>query len=357
MTIKLDLSTGCIAKELENLHDLYIKQMNSGRSPQESSDNFYRLKNVTQMLGFVRHCICNDVQCEFYNSDYSRCRCDNSASCRHITYQRDSRVYIDPNELENMANEPYKGELDYAKTIVDSTHLSRTHGEPFILWKSRTANEIYQLALNIHNQSEVGILSYRYDSWRAENREERKLRFIKNIVDVRAVGMDNGVDHSQAVGCFLDGKMFVNEQALNTHVDRARFFGHTQHITNGNMVTATSVVAVRATSSDYEPPKPVVSDVPEFNLTAPITRRLSSRTSATEIPIAHLDRMPIEDEGSWLNRLIAFIQTAKTVFPQAVGCLMCGMVYQTGRKWLNHIEPTHGRMSTSQQLAIRIEPI
>lgn len=259
MTLKLDLPLGCIAKELGNLNERLT-------SSQEEAGYIYRLRDAATLLGFVKRCVCTDRNCEYYNADYGRCRCDNT--CPHLVFQynQDPGGPLELEQIEQMNNEPFKGEMDYAKTLVDPSTQRRTQGEPFILWKVRATNEVYQLATNIHNAPEAGMTHFTYNTWRNENREERKIRFMKNISDVRQLGIDNGVDLTHSVGCFIDGKIFANEESLMSHIDRARFFGNSSHIARATIVTPEGVMGVRATPTDYRPPKPVIAPTPTESL-------------------------------------------------------------------------------------------
>ena len=374
MTLKLEIGMGCVMKEFENLHDYYLKLAHSGGGDRTEWDTGFRqLREVANNLDLVRHCVCTDRTCQFFSPDYNRCRCEGNDWCHHIVYRRDQdfRVSDSPLTLEINDDQPVQGELDYAKSIVEAARLARKQNEPFIFWKVRSANEIYQTAVRIHNQPEDGIIHYRYQTWQSENRSKRQERFIEHITDVRAVGHEDGKDFSFVVGCLIDGKMFLNEQALNAHVDRARFYGQTKHITGAFMVNTIAVFPIRATPSDYRPP-PIQSPPliqPEPN-TSPSTedmhsqvirqaqQRITTARPARPINIVgHLVRRNEDSDFDWAAGFGSFVRTVRrAVYTRAVGCLLCGKVFETGDMWHDHMEPIHGNLSISQQLSYWIEP-
>jgi hypothetical protein len=197
--------------------------------------------------------------------------------------------------------------------------------EPFISWKVRVANAVYQRAYQLSNQAEEGLTEYRYDSWRTEDTESKVNRFKRTVRDVRTMGL------SGAVGCFTCGRIFLTEVTLLAHIDKRRYNHDAFHYPSF-IVTPTEIKDVRPTPNDYRPPTPSSPTV-----------AVATNQSQTVVALGSYGQiMGGQNQDRYNEALRQYIHEVFSGYENAVGCAKCGNIYESEHIFLAHARVNHG---------------
>jgi hypothetical protein len=324
MPFKLDFPDICAVKELEIAHENLISNRRN-RTGSDNSELANYLQETISVLNFRVRCMCHNMNCEFW--DGGRCVCSGNVYCLELGYEIRGRG-------SGYGAEPSESEIELVKSQLTETELNRMPNEPFISWKVRVANAVYQRAYQLSNQAEEGLTEYRYDSWRSEDTESKVNRFKRTVRDVRTMGL------SGAVGCFTCGRIFLTEVTLLAHIDKRRYNHDAFHYPSF-IVTPTEIKDVRPTPNDYRPPTPTptpTSSPSNPNHNSPITefgRRGSNQSEAT-----------------YLQNFRRYVRSSFD--GNAVGCSRCGRIYANEATFLQHAREEHLILSTSTAVGLEV---
>jgi len=268
------------------------------------------------------------VRCRWW--DIGRCRCDGAVNCLHIGFTIRGE--------EEGTIKPTNAEKAMAKAQIPSEDFAQKENEPFIVWKVRVAGKIYNLAMNIHNQPEDGMVYYKYENWRRESELDRRTNFMRTIRDVRGLNPADGSNLANAVGCLACGKIFLNTDFLNAHVDLHRYRGEADHYTT-QMVSTTEVTPIRPLSITYRPPPThIVQPTPTPRPSRPTQHRRPIR-------LERYEREPDESYEHYEENLTVYVNDIREgnggQYQDAIGCTICGNIYTNVSDFMTHAIDEH----------------
>jgi len=327
MPFKLDFPDICAVKELEIAHENLISNRRN-RTGSDNSELANYLQETISVLNFRVRCMCHNMNCEFW--DGGRCVCSGNVYCLELGYEIRGRG-------SGYGAEPSESEIELVKSQLTETELNRMPNEPFISWKVRVANAVYQRAYQLSNQAEEGLTEYRYDSWRTEDLVSKLSRFKRTVRDVRGMGST----FVEAVGCFVCGRIFLNEATLFAHVDRRRY-NHDGTHTASSIVTPDDFNPIRPTASNYQPP-PTPTPTPTSSPSNP-----NHNSPITEFG----RRGSNQSEATYLQNFRRYVRSSFD--GNAVGCSRCGCVYANESTFLQHAREEHLILSTSTAVGLEV---
>jgi len=335
----------CIIKEVEILHeDLLTNRAEHGNNAPIVLKKHEQLSGVVNRLNLRTRCMCRDATCTCWSRGH--CMCDGNPMCRDVSFE------LRCSDEDN--REPTEREFAMVESKVTEVEKARLPDEPYIVWKVRVADNIYQKAFTFHNMPEDGATTYTYTSDSRVNATDRLEGFKQYVRDVRCIHLYRNLNYDKTVGCSQCLKTFFNETYLLAHVDKARTLGDTTHF-NCLMVKPDGCTPVRPTPSDYRIPEPHVPEPSEDHFPEPTThcervatqeREEQEEDSAPNFgspTLEHYRRDSEWNDEEWTDYLVDTVrywrEDRNYVF--AVGCFDCGQVLRNSLAFNNHLVQTH----------------
>jgi hypothetical protein len=318
----LNISPLCILKEIELLQEEV--QKNERTNPSLSDLRARQFVDTTAFLSIKQRCMCRDPTCSQWSGSY--CHCNGNPHCKSLSF-----------EFRYIEHVPDKSDISLAQAQIPASELERGTDEPYIVWKARTENRIWTLAMSIHDTPEDGITEYSY-GWGGTSLRQ----FQAYIRDVRGLGTNAGITYTNACGCSACRKIFVSEATLITHVDTRRALNDITHL-HAHVTTPTTDVEVRPTPSGFR--------------AAPLNIQRQTINEDTSIPrdsvvVAEFERGITEMDDDWRERLREYIRSVRLDYPTAIACFRCGTAYIDTPNFYYHVLNRHDN-SVTQTNALR----